>query len=325
MHSCPCAHCLAAGQVAKLPLSLSGRLPSWASPFLRRLANASGRIEFIIFLIMDWSFASGCSPPRPSATQLPSATDSQCSVRWGLSPHCWCALSGAHSGGALRADWEQGLVFVLEEDSHGKAALRHIMGQKIGLVLEGENTLPVVLHADDDPAIFLCLVVFASALNSSTDMPVRVAARIFKRSLIGSFAIASRLPESTVLNGSTFLSSGFFSTSASTRSRQYITCVYIGCSTQSVPSWSKVAMRSSGATYLGSDLSVTSLTNAKMACLAGPSFHDGSGSWAWARVWLARATASRVNMMRIDFMIWLWCVAPIKVFGFAGEFASRLV
>src|SRR5208282_4303231 len=95
MHSCPCAHCLASGQVAKLPLSLSGRLPSWASPFLRRLANASGRIEFIIFLIMDWSFASGCSPPRPSATQLPSATDSQCSVRWGLSPHCWCALSGA--------------------------------------------------------------------------------------------------------------------------------------------------------------------------------------------------------------------------------------
>src|SRR5271165_2900867 len=104
MHSCPCAHCLAAGQVAKLPLSLSGRLPSWASPFLRRLANASGRIEFIIFLIMDWSFASGCSPPRPSATQLPSATDSQCSVRWGLSPHCWCALSGARGSRRRRAD-----------------------------------------------------------------------------------------------------------------------------------------------------------------------------------------------------------------------------
>jgi len=57
--------------------------------------NASGRIEFIIFLIMDWSFASGCSPPRLSTTQLPSATDSQCSVRRGLSPRCWCALSGA--------------------------------------------------------------------------------------------------------------------------------------------------------------------------------------------------------------------------------------
>ena len=47
---------------------------------------------------MDWSFASGCSPPRLSATQFPSATDSQCSVRWGLPPHCWCALSGAHRG-----------------------------------------------------------------------------------------------------------------------------------------------------------------------------------------------------------------------------------
>ena len=72
-----------------------GRLPFWASPYTSRLANASGRIEFIIFLIMDWSFASGCSPPRLSATQFPSATDSQCSVRWGLPPHCWCALSGA--------------------------------------------------------------------------------------------------------------------------------------------------------------------------------------------------------------------------------------
>ena len=77
--------------------SLSGRFPFWASPSLSRLANASGRIEFIILLIMDWSFASGCSPPRLSATQFPSATDSQCSVRWGLPPHCWCALSGALS------------------------------------------------------------------------------------------------------------------------------------------------------------------------------------------------------------------------------------
>jgi hypothetical protein len=34
-----------------------------------------GRIEFIIVLLMDWSFASGCSPPRLSTAQLPSATD----------------------------------------------------------------------------------------------------------------------------------------------------------------------------------------------------------------------------------------------------------
>src|SRR5215470_8708575 len=78
MHSYPTLTVLAAGQVADLPLSPSGRLPFWASPFPRRLANASGRIEFIIFLIMDWLFASGCSPPRLSTTQLPSATDSQC-------------------------------------------------------------------------------------------------------------------------------------------------------------------------------------------------------------------------------------------------------
>jgi hypothetical protein len=88
---------LAEGQVAELPFFPSGRFPFWASPSLSRLASASGRIEFIILLIMDWSFASGCSPPHLSATQFPSATDSQCSVRRGLSPHCWCALSGALS------------------------------------------------------------------------------------------------------------------------------------------------------------------------------------------------------------------------------------
>ena len=99
MHPCPTLTVLAAGQVAELPLSLSGSASVLGFTSLPRVfANASGRIEFIIFLIMDWSFASGCSPPRLSTTQLPSATDSQCSVRWGLPPHCWCALSGAHRG-----------------------------------------------------------------------------------------------------------------------------------------------------------------------------------------------------------------------------------
>ena len=50
---------------------------------------------FNIALFMDWQFISGCLPPRLSTTQFPSITDSQCSVRWGLPPHCWCALSGA--------------------------------------------------------------------------------------------------------------------------------------------------------------------------------------------------------------------------------------
>jgi hypothetical protein len=53
----------------------TGRFPVSASPLRSRLANASGRIEFIIVLFMNWSFASGRSPPRLSTTQLPSATD----------------------------------------------------------------------------------------------------------------------------------------------------------------------------------------------------------------------------------------------------------
>ena len=54
-------------------------------------------------------------------------------------------------------------------------------------------------------------------------MPVSVATTIFSRSCSVNFAIASRLPDMTVLNGSTFASSGFALTTAGTRSRQYIT------------------------------------------------------------------------------------------------------
>ena len=97
------AHCARRRPGREVAAPLTGRLPFWASPFPSRLANASGRIEFIIFLIMDWLFASGCSPPRLSATQLPSATDSQCSVRRGLPPRCWCALSGARGRRSLGA------------------------------------------------------------------------------------------------------------------------------------------------------------------------------------------------------------------------------
>jgi len=95
MHSCACAHCLTAMQFAEVALPSAGRHPVPGFTFTSRLANASGRIEFNMVLFMDWQFASGCSPPRLSTTQLPSASDSQCSVRRGLSPLCWCALSGA--------------------------------------------------------------------------------------------------------------------------------------------------------------------------------------------------------------------------------------
>jgi hypothetical protein len=76
MHSYLTAHCSLQRQVAEIAaLPFTGRFPFLASPLRCRLANASGRIEFISVLFMDWSFASGCSPPRLSTTQLPSATD----------------------------------------------------------------------------------------------------------------------------------------------------------------------------------------------------------------------------------------------------------
>src|ERR1700688_4737920 len=86
----------------KLPCPLRVGVRFWASLSLRKLANASGRIVFNIALFMDWQFISGCLPPRLSTTQFPSTTDSQCSVRWGLPPHGWCALSGARRVALLR-------------------------------------------------------------------------------------------------------------------------------------------------------------------------------------------------------------------------------
>src|SRR4030088_157122 len=76
MHSYPPTHCALQGiSRGSSGSPFTGRVPFLASPFSSKLANASGRIEFIIVLIMDWSFASGCSPPRLSTTQLPPATD----------------------------------------------------------------------------------------------------------------------------------------------------------------------------------------------------------------------------------------------------------
>src|ERR1700746_3031675 len=91
-----CAHCSRRKQRSpKSPCPSRVGFRFWASPFPSSLANASGRIVFNMVLFMDWQFVSGCSPPRLSTTQFPSTTDSQCSVRWGLSPHGWRALSGA--------------------------------------------------------------------------------------------------------------------------------------------------------------------------------------------------------------------------------------
>ena len=116
--------------------------------------------------------------------------------------------------------------------------------------------------------------------------------------------MASRLPDKTVLKGSTLASSGFALTTAGTRSRQYITWVYIGWETHSVPSWSKVARRASGGTNFGLALSVVAFTKSRIACLAGPSFQEGSGSWAWARAGVVKPRAAK-NPMQKTTLIFL--------------------
>src|SRR5438045_9507501 len=61
-------------------------------------------------------------------------------------------------------------------------------------------------------------------------------------------------------------------------------------------------MRSSGGTKFGPPVSVVALTKSTMACFAGPSFHEGSGSWAWVLVKPARVIASRAKVLRMIFM-----------------------
>jgi hypothetical protein len=100
--------------------------------------------------------------------------------------------------------------------------------------------------------------------------------------LAGAAHGANRSPASTDLNGSFCFHSGWLGAISARRARANVAWPYKGCSVQSVPSWSKVAMRSAGPTYMGLDLSVVSLTKARTISFAGPPFHDGKGSlWAW--------------------------------------------
>ncbi len=53
---------------------------------------------------------------------------------------------------------------------------------------------------------------------------------------------------------------------------------YIGCSVHSVPSLSKVAMRSGTGIQSRPPGVVVRVTKSTIDCLFGPSFHDGNGS-----------------------------------------------
>ena len=73
-----------------------GRVPFLASPLRCRLANASGRIEFIFVFVYGLviRFRLLSTPSLDDAVAF-SYGQTSASVRLGLSPNCWCALSGA--------------------------------------------------------------------------------------------------------------------------------------------------------------------------------------------------------------------------------------
>src|SRR5262245_27833917 len=109
-------------------------------------------------------------------------------------------------------------------------------------------------------------------------MPTWVAATISSRSFLVSLATADLSFARIALNGSLVCQSGCIGASSFTRSSANSSWVYSGCSTQSVPSLSKVAIRSAGGTYFALALSVVALTKPKIAALLGPAFQDGNGS-----------------------------------------------
>ena len=112
-------------------------------------------------------------------------------------------------------------------------------------------------------------------------MPVCVATTISIRSFRVNLAIASRSPVKYGLERLLVLPFRMLRRQLDTAPGEKTTSVYIGCSTQVVPSSSKVAMRCSGGTNFGLALSVVTRTKSRIAFFAGPSFQDGSGS-AWS-------------------------------------------
>jgi len=74
---------------------------------------------------------------------------------------------------------------------------------------------------------------------------------------------------------------------------------YIGCSDQSVPSLSNVAMRASRGTKSGEPSVVTLSTKAMIDAFAAPSFQDGNGSSAASAACAAARTSARATSARM--------------------------
>ena len=118
--------------------------------------------------------------------------------------------------------------------------------------------------------------------NSSVVMFELPAARISINEGAPPANAVFRSPARTDLNGSFSFHSGCAGASSFTRSRPKWSWKYSGCSAQSVPSLSNVAMRSAAGTNSGEPSFVTFATKSTMDCFVLPSFHEGSGSAACA-------------------------------------------
>src|SRR5271156_390234 len=80
-------------EVAEVALPFTGRRPVLGFAFPTQARQCIGPYRVQHCFVYGLAVRLRLPPTRLSTTQLPSTTDSQCSVRWGLPPHCWCALS----------------------------------------------------------------------------------------------------------------------------------------------------------------------------------------------------------------------------------------
>src|SRR6476661_3202844 len=127
---------------------------------------------------------------------------------------------------------------------------------------------------------------------------------------------AFRSPSSAPANGCLVFQSGCMGASAFTRSSAKANCVYIGCSTQSVPSLSKVATRCSTGTKKGPPCVVTRATKSRIEAFVAPSFQDGSGSRACASAEVERSEADKIGSKTRDERRTRRSIAEEQVIGF---------
>src|SRR5882672_1524883 len=132
-------------------------------------------------------------------------------------------------------------------------------------------------------------------------MPVCVAATIWKMAGSPPASAPLRSPLSNDANGSLSFHSGCCGASAFTRASAKTSWKYRGCSAQSVPSLSNVAMRSLTGTKSDEPTFVTFVTNSTIDFLAAPSFQEGRESPARA-TFVASANA-QTSMTAMTFRV----------------------